>query len=109
MLQQAFDDSRCRLAIPILWDATAFPIPFNNLNGLGDDFLTGRSYKSARALGYGHGPVGVLAKGQAGNTKHGRLLLDAARIGQDELRATHQAERIQITERFDDSDVRPMI
>ena len=45
------------------------------------------------------GSLGVRAQREARHAEHGRLFLDAARVGQHEARVRHQAQEVEIAER----------
>ena len=57
-----------------------------------------------RALGDGDRSLRVVAQGEARDAQRRRLLLDAAGVGEHEAGAGHQAEEVEVAERFGDQD-----
>ena len=56
----------------------------------------GRLHQPVRALADGDRPFGILAQGQARHADDARLLLHAARVGEQDLGAVHQREEIEV-------------
>ena len=101
--QNIHDPGGC-FAIPILRDSslgTSLQLTPHRLL----DSHFGRTRDDVRATGNSHGPFRVVADGGARNAEAGGLFLNASRIGHDQGRMPHQAEEIQIPERFQDVNV----
>lgn len=67
-----------------------------------DRLLLG-AHKAQRAGGHALGALGGVAHDEHGLAERGRLLLDAAGVGEDEIAACHEVVEVHDLERIDDS------
>ncbi len=96
-----FDDPLRRLAVPEIRDSPPRGPAVQDLRGFLDDPAGVVTYQDVRPLGEGHGPFGVVPERQAGDAQDGGLLLDPARVGQDQARVLFEVEEVQVPERLD--------
>src|SRR5229473_327718 len=96
--QQNIDDSLGRVAVPEWGDAAGFAPAREGVAGGGDDLGRIGANQQVCAFGDGDGALGVLTQGEARDAESGGFFLDAAGIGQDELRFAQKTEKIEIAD-----------
>ncbi|MPN34537.1 hypothetical protein SDC9_182031 [bioreactor metagenome] len=69
-----------------------------------DDASGVRADDGHRARRHSLGAFGDIAHHQHGLAEEWRLFLHAARIGEDDVRALHHPDEVQIVQRFDEMD-----
>ena len=70
----------------------------------GNDVRGLRADDAIGAVGDRDRPLGVLAQREAGNAERGRLLLQAAGVGEDQARVRRQREKVDVAERLGQDD-----
>jgi len=102
---QDADDAFGGVAVPQRWALTHSPLPLQNFVSLGHDLLRIIVNQHVSPLRQRDGPLCRVSEGNARDIENGRLFLDTARVGENNLRMGHEVQEIKVAKRLKTVDL----